>query len=152
MARTYLTVFLGAFAWGAFTSQASAQVTYDRNWSYNQQKDYYYKKATFPKGGYQYIIFYKAKPEFIYWFNPAANNGDGLCWCCCPTVKNPVYGARVQMMEDLFLMAEQKAKDPKDTKFPAANDANFQKGKAKAKAKDSDGSEVTLDCPPLDLP
>jgi hypothetical protein len=49
--------------------------------------------------------------------------------------------------EPRVLMADEKAMDSKDAKFPKANDANLEKG---AKAKD--GSEVDLDCPPIDLP
>lgn len=148
MVRACMVICLATFVWGAFPLHAAAQVRYDKKWSYNKGKDYYYKKCSFPKGGYQYIIFYQAKPEFIYWYNPVTE----VCWCCCPTVKNPVYGDAVKKGKDLFLMADKKAKDPKDAKFPDANDANFKKGAAKAKAKDKDGSEVDLSCPPPDLP
>jgi hypothetical protein len=126
-------------------AQVGGGVVYDRDWSYNAGKGYYYKKCSFPAGGYQYIIFYSQKPQWIYWYNPVKE----VCWCACPTVKHPTFGDDVAAGKDLFLMAKDKARDPRDTTFPDANGANFQVG---ATAKDRDGSDVNLGCPPTDLP
>jgi hypothetical protein len=125
--------------------QVQVGVVYDRTWSYNAQKDYYYKKCSFPGGGYQYIIYYVEKPEWIYWYNPVKQ----VCWCACPTVKHPQWGRDVAAGKDLFLMATDKQRDPRDTTFPSDNGANFKTG---ATAKDNDGSDVNLGCPPTDLP
>jgi hypothetical protein len=120
-------------------------VVYDADWSYNDGKGYYYKRCRFPQGGYQYIIWYSEKPEWIYWYNPAKQ----VTWCACPTVRHPDFGDQVRNGEDLFLMASEKARDPKDATFPDDDGANFKSG---ATATDSDGSTVSLGCPPTDLP
>jgi len=145
MVRAYVTVCLAAFAWGALAPAVSAQVTYDKNWSYNKDKGYYYKKCAFPRGGHQYLVYYKSKPNWVYWYNPTTQ----VYWCACPTVNHPKWGQDIKNGKDLFLMATTKDRDLERTKFPDdANGANFKKGKAK----DSDGSEVDLSCPPPDLP
>lgn len=120
-------------------------VTYDRKWSFNSQKGYYYKRCTFPAGGYQYIICYPDKPEWIYWYNPVKQ----VCWCACPTIQHPMWGNAIAKGQDLFLMATVKARDPRDATFPDDTGANF---KSDASAKDRDGSDVPLGCPPTDLP
>ncbi|HUY33201.1 MAG TPA: hypothetical protein VMV69_10500 [Pirellulales bacterium] len=38
-------------------------VSYDDTWSYNDAKSYYYKTCRFPAGGYQYVIYFKSKPD-----------------------------------------------------------------------------------------
>lgn len=145
MLRVHLGVWLAIIALGALASHAAAEVTYDKEWKYNREKDYFYKKCTFPKGGYQYLIYYKEKTEWVYWYNPAAE----VFWCACPTVKHPKWGKDIRAGKDLFLMATKKAKKLEDCKFPDDdNGANFKKGKAK----DKDGSTVDLTCPPPDLP
>lgn len=120
-------------------------VDYADSWSYSQQKNYYYKRCTFPQGGYQYIIWYPEKPQWIYWYNPTKQ----VTWCACPTMRHPDFGRRTGNGEDLFLMATQKARDPKLAVFPDNAGANFQAG---ATAVDADGSTVALGCPPTDLP
>lgn len=130
---------------GGFQTGGGGGVVYDKDWSYNQQKNYYYKRCSFPAGGYQYIICYPDKPEWIYWYNPAKQ----VCWCACPTIRHPKWGDDVAAGKDLFLMATDKAKDPRDTTFPNDTGANFKSG---ATAKDLDGSDVPLGCPPTDLP
>lgn len=146
MLRLVLGCSIAAFCLTLIPSRVAAQVTYDQDWSYNNQKDYYYKKCTFPAGGYQYLIFFKAKPQWVYWYNP----GTQVFWCACPTVKHPQFGEDIKAGKDLFLMAKKKDKKIEDTEFPDPGDngANFKKGKAK----DKDGSEVDLTCPPPDLP
>jgi hypothetical protein len=146
MRRCCLAVFLMASIEGAFPSGVEAQVTYAPNWSYNQQKGYFYKKCSFPAGGYQYLVYYKEKPNWVYWYNPATE----VFWCACPTVNHPKWGEDIKNGKDLFLMASKKAKNLEDAEFPSAGDdgANFKKGKAK----DKDGSSVDLSCPPPDLP
>ena len=121
------------------------QVSYS-DWGYNPAKDYYYRKCTFPAGGYQYVIFFKSKPDWVYWFNPAAK----VYWCACPTVEHRKWGDAIRNGEDLFLMATKKSANIAECRFPDEGDdgANFTKGKAK----DADGSMVDLGCPPPDLP
>lgn len=116
------------------------------NWKYHAQKDYYYCTCSFPAGGYQYVIYYKTKPNWVYWYNPDKD----VFWCACPTVNHPKWGTAISNGEDLFLIATTKARNVGDCEFPDAGDdgANFTKGKAK----DKDGSEVDLGCPPTDLP
>lgn len=124
----------------------ATDVTYDQSWTYNNQKDYYYKKCTFPHGGYQYVCYYPDKPSWVYWYNPDKQ----VYWCACPTVKNTYWGADVKKGKDLFLYAGTPAKSIKDCDFPdPGNDGgNFHLGKTK----DKDGSDVELGCPPPDLP
>jgi hypothetical protein len=127
-------------------AQVGGGGVYDRDWSYHAQKGYHYKKCSFPAGGYQYITVYAEKTQWLYWYNPVKE----VCWCACPTVKHPLWGRDIAAGEDLFLMAKDKARDPRETTFPDGNDgANFKIG---ASAKDKDGSDVTLGCPPADLP
>ena len=116
------------------------------DWIYHAQKDYYYCKCSFPAGGYQYVIYYKTKPNWVYWFNPDKN----VFWCACPTVNHPKWGDSIANGQDLFLIATTKARNVGDCEFPDPGDdgANFTKGKAK----DKDGSDVDLGCPPTDLP
>jgi hypothetical protein len=145
MLRVCLEVCLAAFVWGVLPQPAFAQVKYDKEWSYNKDKGYYYKKCMFPKGGYQYLIYYKEKPKWVYWYNPDKE----VFWCACPTVKHPKWGEDIKAGKDLFLEAKKKAKKLEDSEFPDGDDgANFKKGKAK----DKDGSDVDLSCPPPDLP
>jgi hypothetical protein len=120
-------------------------VTYSK-WTYHPDKDYYYCKCSFPAGGYQYVIYYKTKPNWVYWFNPDKN----VFWCACPTVNHPRWGNAISNGQDLFLLADTKARHVEDCEFPDPGDdgANFTKGKAK----DKDGSDVDLGCPPTDLP
>jgi hypothetical protein len=131
---------------GPQVAQPGGTVVYDPSWSYNPGKDYYYKKCTFPAGGYQYIIYYKSKPNWLYWYNPEKQ----VFWCACPTVNHPRWGNDIRNGKDLFLMADVKAGEIEDARFPAAGDdgANFTTGSAK----DKDGSSVALGCPPPDLP
>jgi hypothetical protein len=130
---------------GQFVQQGGG-VVYDQVWSYNTGKGYYYKKCAFPAGGYQYIIFYKSKPNWLYWYNPEKQ----VYWCACPTINHPQWGNDIQNGKDLFLMASVKAGNLEDARFPSAGEdgANFTTGSAK----DKDGSTVTLGCPPSDLP
>lgn len=122
------------------------QVVYDETWSYNDNRGYYYKRCTFPAGGYQYLIYYKSKPSWVYWYNPVSE----VYWCACPTVRHSKWGNNIRNGEDLFLIATTKAREIEDTEFPDEGDdgANFRKGSAK----DKDGSTVNLNCPPPDLP
>ena len=131
---------------GSGQPQPGGTVVYDKFWSYNAGKDYYYKKCSFPAGSYQYIIFFKSKPQWLYWYNPEKQ----VYWCACPTVNHPRWGDDVQNGKDLFLLASTKAGSIEETRFPSAGDdgANFTTGTAK----DKDGSTVTLGCPPSDLP
>jgi hypothetical protein len=127
-------------------NQPGGQVTYGP-WKVHPQKGYHYRVCTFPAGGYQYIIYYKeTKPHWIYWYNPEKS----LFWCACPTATHPQWGEAIQNGSDLFLIAITKAGSVEDCEFPDPGDdgANFVKGKAK----DQDGSEVDLGCPPPDLP
>lgn len=115
-------------------------------WKYNPQKNYYYCKCSFPAGGYQYVIYKKSKPYWVYWYNPQKQ----VFWCACPTVDNPTWGDEIEDGEDLFLMANVKASSIDDCEFPKVgnNKSKFKKGKAT----DIDGSTVDLGCPPSDLP
>jgi hypothetical protein len=120
-------------------------VTYG-DWQYNGAKGYYSRKCQFPAGGYQYVIYYPSKPDWVYWYNPAKQ----VFWCACPTVNHPRWGNDIGNGADLFLMASTKARNLADCRFPDAGDdgANFVQGTAT----DVDGSQVALGCPPSDLP
>lgn len=145
MYRLFLACGLASLWLVTTPSQASAQVTYDKDWSYNQNKDYYYKYCAFPQGGYQFLIYYKSRPQWVYWYNPVKK----VFWCACPTVNHPVFGVAIQNGEDLFLVATTPARNREDCVFPnVGKGENFKKGKAK----DKDGSDVDLSCPPPDLP
>lgn len=145
MARVMLATFLAACAWGMFPTSVSAQVTYARNWTYNSNKSYYYKKCTFPSGDFQYLIYYKSKPNWVYWYNRHTEK----FWCACPTVNHSKWGNDVRNGKDLFLIATVKSKQLGDTKFPDdADGANFKPGKTT----DNQNNTVNLECPPIDLP
>ncbi|MEQ8785860.1 MAG: hypothetical protein RIC55_06160 [Pirellulaceae bacterium] len=125
---------------------SGGSVTYGP-WKYNSGKGYYYRKCSFPAGGYQYLVYYKnIKPDWVYWYNPSKQ----VFWCACPTSKNSRWGDDIRRGKDLFLMADTKADSLEDTVFPDAGSdgANFTPGKTK----DRDGSTVDLGCPPDDLP
>ena len=62
------------------------------SWKYNQEKGYHYKKATFPEGGYQYLLYKPDKPGWVYWYNPKKSQ----VWCACPTKKNKDYGDKIR--------------------------------------------------------
>lgn len=131
---------------GGSTAQpgsSGGSVTYG-NWKRTERGNYY-RVCYFPRGGYQYLILFPQKPEWVYWYNPSSN----VYWCCCPTVRHPRYGSAIAGGRDLFLMATTKAGDIEDAEFPNDPGPNF---KSSASAKDKDGSSVTLGCPPPDLP
>ncbi len=110
-------------------------------------KEYYYRECTFPAGAHQFLIYYKdRKPNWVYWYNPEKQ----VFWRACPTIKHPKWGNDIRNGKDLFLVATDKAREVDDCEFPDAggDGANFGKGKAK----DRDGSDVNLGCPPPDLP
>ena len=115
-------------------------------WSYHETKGYYYRPCYFPAGGHQYLIYYhRAKPNWVYWFNPEKR----IFWCACPTVLHPSWGDDIRAGKDLFLLAGVKARNVGDCEFPRPNDlGDFVTGSAT----DQDGSTVNLDCPPPDLP
>lgn len=129
----------------AANNAALASVSYG-DWQFNQPKDYYYRVCSFPAGGYQYVIYYPTKPNWVYWYNPVKN----VFWCACPTVNHPRWGQGIANGKDLFLLASTKAGDIGNTVFPDAGDdgANFVTGTAT----DKDGATVELGCPPTDLP
>ena len=122
---------------------SSGTVTYG-SWKRTERGNYY-RICYFPRGGYQYVILFPQKPEWVYWYNPTSN----VYWCCCPTIRHPRYGEAIADGGDLFLMATTKAGDIEDTEFPDDSGPNFKSG---ATAKDKDGSTVNLGCPPTDLP
>jgi hypothetical protein len=122
---------------------ASAQVDYG-GWQKTGQGNYY-RVCRFPQGGYQYLVLFAAKPQWAYWYNPVSE----VYWCCCPTIRHPEFADDVRAGKDQFLMASKKAKDIKDAEFPEDASPNFKSG---AKAKDKDGGDVDLGCPPPDLP
>jgi hypothetical protein len=128
---------------GGAAAGGGANVVYG-NWEYNGQKNYYYRKCSFPAGGHQYVIYFKNKPNWIFWYNPDKE----VYWCECPTVNHPQWGQSVRNGKDLFLVATTKARNIEDCVFPDDNAGNFVNGKAI----DKDGSEVSLGCPPPDLP
>ncbi len=139
MRRRCLAAVVVAFIGVAFPMGAKAQVTYAKDWSYNQRKDYFSKKCSFPAGGYQYLVYDKSQPKWVYWYNPGTQTQ--VYWCACPTVNHPKWGQNIRVGEDLFLKASTMSKNIEDTKFPDdANGANFKKGTAK----DKDGSPVDL--------
>jgi len=117
------------------------------NWMAHPSKPYSYRICRLPAGGHQYLISYNNNPNWVYWFNPATQ----VYWCACPTVNHPQFGNQVRNGQDLFLMAANKSSTIDDTQFPdpGLNGANF---KTSATAKDKDGSTVTLNTPPTDLP
>ena len=126
---------------------ASAQdVTYGP-WRENKEKGYYYRECKFPKGGYQYLIYYKVKPEWVYWYNPKKE----VFWSVCPTSRHPVFGDRIKKGEDLFLIATHKDKKLSNTQF-ALNPNLMDFNQKPTTAEDADGSTVKLGCPPDDLP
>jgi hypothetical protein len=125
------------------TGTASAQVHYGR-WQ-KTEKGNFYRVCRFPEGGYQYLVLFVEKPQWVYWYNPVSE----VYWCCCPTIRHPKFADDVRAGKDQFLMATTKAKDIKDAEFPEDVSPNFKSG---AKAKDHDGSAVDLGCPPPDLP
>lgn len=108
-------------------------------------KGNYYRKCTFPQGGQQLLILFPSKPQWVYWYNQEKQ----VYWCCCPTIKHPDYGDDVQAGKDLFLMATRKTNDIETCEFPEDAGPNFRSG---ATAKDRDGSDVDLGCPPPELP
>lgn len=122
---------------------AGGNVTYGE-WKKTERGNYY-RVCYFPRGGYQYLILFPQKPEWVYWYNPTNN----VYWCCCPTVRHPRFGEDIAKGRDLFLMATEKAANIDDTRFPEDPSPNFKSG---ATAKDKDGSIVDLGCPPPDLP
>jgi hypothetical protein len=117
-------------------------------WRFNNDTGYYFRVCTFPAGGYQYLILYPSKPQWVYWFNPNGPNGP-VFWCACPTVRHPQFGNAISQGQDLFLMATTKGRTIEQTSFPDDAGPNFKTG---AQAKDRDGSAVNLNCPPPDLP
>jgi hypothetical protein len=123
----------------------SGQVTYDRQWSYNPQKDYYYKKCSFSGGGHQYLIWCEDIPEWIFWYNPVKE----VCWCACPTRLHPRWGRDIANGKDLFLLAIDKARSPRDTRLADDTPGNLKSGLT---AKNAQGDDVALGCPPSDLP
>ena len=135
----------GGNAGGGEGNQGGGKVVYS-NWKYNPQKNYYYCKCSFPAGGYQYVIYQKSKPNWVYWYNPKKQ----VYWCACPTENHPTWGDDIEDGEDLFLMATVKSNSIDDCEFPKVGN---NKGKFKpGKATDLDGSTVDLGCPPSDLP
>lgn len=116
------------------------------SWKYNPEKNYYYSKCKFPAGGYQYVIYKKSKPYWVYWYNPQKK----VYWCACPTKYHPTWGDEIRRGEDLFLMASVKSSSIEGCTFPSVgtNKSKFKAGKAT----DDDGSTVDLGCPPSDLP
>lgn len=116
------------------------------DWHINEQKGYCYRKCTFPAGGYQYLIYCKETPEWVYWYNPAKQ----VVWCRCPTVKHPQWGQNVANGEDLFAMATVKARMPLDCQF--VDEGSDGSGFVQGSTTDRDGSTVALGCPPADLP
>ena len=129
---------------GTFTaSPAFAQVDY-APWK-KTEKGNYYRVCKFPKGEYQYLILFKDKPKWVYWYNQKADK----FWSCCPTIKHPKWGEDAAAGKDRFLIAIVKAAKIEDCKFPEDDGPNFKPG---ATAKDKDGSTVNLGCPPPDLP
>jgi hypothetical protein len=125
--------FVGIASGPAVAAGGGGSVTYDPNWSFNPQKGYYYKKCHFPAGGYQYVVFYKEKPDWIYWYNPAPTSQ--VFWCACPTVNNARWGEAIRQGQDLFLMASRKSREIEDCVFPdeGAGGANFVKAKQKTR-------------------
>lgn len=126
---------------------AQGQVRYGP-WQFNDAKGYYFRVCSFPAGGQQYLILYPNKPQWVYWFNPSAANGP-VFWCACPTIRHPEFGADARNGKDQFLMAKTKGRTIDATTFPEDVGPNIKSG---AKAKDKDGSEVDLGCPPPALP
>lgn len=151
MLRKRLPIVMFALLVGlVLTTSASAEVKYS-SWKKTNLGNHY-RRCTFPNGGYQYLFLFKAKPEWVYWYNPQKK----VYWSCCPTKKHPDYKDEVLAQKDLFLIAIVKANDIEQCKFPEAKPGpggspspNFKKG---ATAKDRDGSDVDLGCPPSDLP
>jgi len=121
---------------------ASAQVQYG-DWKPTPGGNYS-RKCTFPGGGHQYIMCFPQKPDWVYWYNPKKQ----VYWCCCPTKRNPYFNNDVLAGKDQFLKAITPTGNIQTTVFPA--NANFNAGKTTAK--DIDGSDVDLGCPPSDLP
>src|SRR5688500_15644714 len=83
---------------GAFSANAAAQgVRYSEDWKKHPDHGYYYKTCYLPKGGYQYLIFYKNDPNWIHWFNPKGGaDKKGVYWCKCPTVNHPDFGVAIR--------------------------------------------------------
>ena len=122
---------------------ASAQVDYGP-WQQTARGNYY-RVCMFPAGGHQLLILFPSKPQWVYWYNPDKQ----VYWCCCPTIKHPSFGSDAANGVDQFLMATTKSNKIEDTEFPDDAGPNF---KSNAKAKDKNGQDVTLGCPPPDLP
>src|SRR5262249_33904672 len=122
----------------------AADVTYDNQWSYNQQKGYYYKTCYFPSGAHQYLIVYPTHRDWLYWYNPQKR----VYWAACPTIYNQRWGNAVSQGRDLFLKASKKSSNLRDTMFPdpGSDGANFQPGTTT----DVDGSQISLGCPQTD--
>lgn len=128
---------------GPNVGAAQGRVTYGR-WSRTQRGNYT-RTCTLPNGGVQYLILFVEKPEWVYWYNPSTQK----YWCACPTTMHPDYGDQIERGVDLFLMADVKASSIEETEFPRDAGANFVRG---ATAKDNNGANVNLGCPPTDLP
>ncbi|MDX1946709.1 MAG: hypothetical protein SFU86_15015 [Pirellulaceae bacterium] len=136
---------IGWLALALLVLTASPLVAVDySDWQYNAGKGYYYRKCSFPAGGHQYVVYYKSRPQWVYWYNPGAQ----VFWSACPTINHPTWGNDIRNGKDLFLIAEVKGRNVEDCKFPMPTGANFVPGKAK----DKDGGDVALGCPPPDLP
>ena len=133
-----------ALAFAIPSTANAAEVEYS-SWKYNQEKGYHYKKATFPEGGYQYLLYKPDKPGWVYWYNPKKSQ----VWCACPTKKNKDYGDKIRAGGCLYLKAMSPGKDIESTKFAPPNNQNM---KSQMSVKDEDGSDVNLDAPPTDLP
>lgn len=135
--------FFGLLCFAA-TSLAQAQGVQYGPWQ-QTAKGNYLRKCTLPAGGYQYLCVFPEKPEWVYWYNPATQK----FWCACPTIQHPDFGRDIAAGKDLFLMATKKDATIDQTVFPADPGANF---KSNPTAKDRDGTDVPLGCPPTDLP
>lgn len=112
-------------------------------WRRDADTGLYTRTCHLPGGGYQLLVFWEGRPDWIFWYNPA----KGLYWCACPTESHPLFGNRITAGETLFLVCQVKSQRLSQVVLQPESETSSQMSAANSK-----GENVDLDNVPSDKP